>query len=233
MRSSPRASAPPPRRRVRCCGAAVPPPTGPTSTPSRRGHVGRWEWSGTPGRASLQLLDALDQVEHLGPKAATIRATPSAFGWMPSGCMKARQRRRGSPCSAAPAKKLGQVAACRIPPPVRDRSRRRPPCSPARNCPAPAARPAAPGTSCASAASRMPVEVRARDRRVDPAQQVVAAQRHDHRVDLRRQRPVDPRQPARRGVAGDAGVDQLDIRAVLVQPGLQLRHEALAPAGSP
>jgi hypothetical protein len=49
--------------------------------------------------------------------------------------------------------------------------------------------------------------------RVDPAQQVVAAERHDHRVDLGRERPAHARQPARRGVARDAGVEHLDLRA--------------------
>ena len=49
---------------------------------------------------------------------------------------------------------------------------------------APAGRPAAPAGPCASIAASIAVEVARGHRRVDPAQQVVAAERHDHRVDV-------------------------------------------------
>ena len=64
-------------------------------------------------------------------------------------------------------------------------------------------------------------------RRVDAAQKVVAAQVHDHCIHVRRQRPVQPRQPARRGIARHPGVDQHHIPPLCHQPGLHLRHEPL------
>ena len=65
---------------------------------------------------------------------------------------------------------------------------------------------------------------------VEAAQHVVGAELDDHPVHVVVERPADARQPAGGGVAGDAGVDHRHVRrAVRVQPGLELRHEALAP----
>ena len=45
----------------------------------------------------------------------------------------------------------------------------------------------------------------------DAAQHVVGAHFHDRRVGMIGQRPVQPRQPVRAGVAGDAGIDDFGV----------------------
>jgi hypothetical protein len=63
--------------------------------------------------------------------------------------------------------------------------------------------------------------------RVDPAEEVVAPERDDERVDLRGQRPVDAGKAALRRVARDAGVEDGGRRAFRVEPALELRDEAV------
>ena len=72
-----------------------------------------------------------------------------------------------------------------------------------------------------------PFKVGPADRRVDPAQEVVATKGDDQRVNLGGKGPGDARQPARRGIPGHTGVDESDVAVTFVQPTLQLRHEAL------
>jgi len=69
-------------------------------------------------------------------------------------------------------------------------------------------------------------QVLAARRRVDPAQEVIAPQRHDHRVDRAVKAPFHPRGTACCGVARHARVHHTRIDTPLGQPGAQLRHEA-------
>ena len=48
---------------------------------------------------------------------------------------------------------------------------------------------------------------------IDAAQHVVGAKFQDHRIGARRHRPVEPRKPAGRGVAGHAGIGDVDGKA--------------------
>ena len=57
------------------------------------------------------------------------------------------------------------------------------------------------------------------------AQHVVGAQLQDHRIGMIGQRPVQPRQPAGRGVAGDAGIDDHRVDPRRLQRRLQLDGE--------
>ena len=59
------------------------------------------------------------------------------------------------------------------------------------------------------------------------AQQVIAPQRHDQRIDIGAEGPTDPRKPACRGIAGHTGIDHRDRMAARGKPALQLRHEPL------
>ena len=56
---------------------------------------------------------------------------------------------------------------------------------------------------------------------------VEAAGGEERGVDLRRQRPLDPREPARRRVARDTAVHDPDIVPALFEPRTQLRYEAV------
>ena len=59
------------------------------------------------------------------------------------------------------------------------------------------------------------------------AQHVIAPKRDHQRIGLGRQRPVEPRQPPRRGIAGHPGVHHRHFGPLRGQPALQLRHKAL------
>ena len=62
---------------------------------------------------------------------------------------------------------------------------------------------------------------------VDAAQHVVGAEFEDHEIRLVGQRPVEPRQPARRRVAGRPAIDDLRVDPVGAQPRFELRRKAL------
>ena len=61
-----------------------------------------------------------------------------------------------------------------------------------------------------------------------PAQHVVGAELEDHGVGALRHRPVEPGEPAERGVAGDAGIDDLDREALGLERLLELGREGRA-----
>ena len=67
----------------------------------------------------------------------------------------------------------------------------------------------------------------ARHLRLDPAQHVVGAELDDHGVGAFRHRPIEPRQPAGSGIAGDAGIDDLRGNPFGGERCLQTRHEAV------
>ncbi len=60
---------------------------------------------------------------------------------------------------------------------------------------------------------------------IDAAQHVVGAKLEDHRVGAVRHRPVEPRQSARAGVAGNAGIGDLDGEPLGLERRLQLRRK--------
>ena len=67
---------------------------------------------------------------------------------------------------------------------------------------------------------------------IDATQHVVGAKLHDDRVGAVRHRPVEPRKPARGGVAGNAGIGDLDRDAPWPQRRFELgRKCGAAPAG--
>ncbi len=63
--------------------------------------------------------------------------------------------------------------------------------------------------------------------RIDAAQHVVGAELDDHRIGAVRHRPVEPRQPARGGVAGDARIGDLDREALGRERLLELGREGV------
>ncbi len=71
------------------------------------------------------------------------------------------------------------------------------------------------------------VEIVVNRRRIDAAQRVVGAQGEDHQIGLVGERPIEPGQPARGGVARDAAIDDARVDAVLAQPPLEARREGL------
>ena len=68
-------------------------------------------------------------------------------------------------------------------------------------------------------------EVGAHRRRVDAAQRIVGAEFEDHQRRLVSQRPIQPRQPARRGVARHPGIDHLRRDLVFLQPCFEPRRK--------
>ena len=72
------------------------------------------------------------------------------------------------------------------------------------------------------------VEIGPGHRRLDTAQQIIAAQSDDHGIGFGRDRPVQPRQAPCRGIARDACVDQRHLGPLGIEPGLQLRHQSFA-----
>ena len=71
------------------------------------------------------------------------------------------------------------------------------------------------------------VEIGASLRRIGAAQHVVGSQFEDDQIGFVRKRPIQPRQSARGGVAGDAGVDDFGLDSLLAQRLLELRCETL------
>ena len=61
--------------------------------------------------------------------------------------------------------------------------------------------------------------------RIKAAQPVIAAQLHQRRIHRLGQHPVQPRPPARRGVAGHRAIDQHHLQPARPQPGEQPRLE--------
>ena len=59
---------------------------------------------------------------------------------------------------------------------------------------------------------------------LQPAQRVVAAERHDEDPHVALERPVEPRQAAGRRIAGHPGVHDLEMKALSVRPLLQQRR---------
>ena len=69
------------------------------------------------------------------------------------------------------------------------------------------------------------VERALRRGRIESAQHVVGAEFEDDAVGAVRHRPVEPIEAARRGVAGDAGIDDLDIVTARLERPLEHRRE--------
>ena len=76
------------------------------------------------------------------------------------------------------------------------------------------------------------VERRRGHRRIDAAQHVVGAEFEDHRLGAVRHRPVEPGEPAGGGVAGHAGIGDLDGNALGLERAASLAGNA-ASAGRP
>ncbi len=150
--------------------------------------------------------------------------TPSGLGCIPSpGCISGRRRcRRGRTDRAARrAWRRVRDRCCR----TRGRSRRRD-CG-ARSMPASI-------TAMPRALSRVTicVERRACAGGIEPAQRVVGAELDDHGVRAVGNRPVEPGEALRRGVAGHARIGDLDGHALGLQRLLEHGREGGPDAGS-
>ncbi len=65
------------------------------------------------------------------------------------------------------------------------------------------------------------------DLRVDPAQHVISAKLDEHGVGPLRHRPIEPRQSIGRGIAGNAGIGDLDMYSLRGKRRLEPRHKAV------
>ena len=74
------------------------------------------------------------------------------------------------------------------------------------------------------------VEVAADGRRVDAAERVVGAERHDHQIGLVGERPIEPRETPCRGISGDPGINAARLDPPPLERGLEPRRKAWSGA---
>ena len=171
-----------------------------------------------PGIAHLLLRGLLRPVPaRSGPSASTINETPFAFGWIPSDCMYWRAAAGITVRSVRPGKEAFGVERTETPGPdsgyivhrnaVYNRHH---------SCPVPAFQSTEPQHSGRISGAQTIASRLARDTSGSiPRSRVVAAQRHDQPVHIRRQGPIHTCGPPGSGIPGHAGVDQLNIRALI------------------